>query len=111
MTENGPALKDAAVAILGAYAALAGVVLVLIGFLYLQAGTFTGDINVANKYRNVGKFGLLPFVMCNVVVWSSLLDLMRTPPAMSSFSYVAAGATLLSLTVYGLVTFLIYLRR
>lgn len=111
MTDNAPALKDAAVAVLGGFAAYASVVLVLIGFLYLQASSFDrGDKKIGNKYRTVGKIGLVPFVMSNVIVWSALLDLLRSPPAISPFTLWSSGAALLALTLYGLGIFLFYLK-
>src|SRR6202022_1211690 len=102
MGENAPALKDAAVAILGGFAAYASVVLVLIGFLYLQASSFDReDKKIGNKFPKVAKLGLVPFVMSNVVVWSALLDLLRSPPVMSPLTFWISGAALLALTVYG----------
>ena len=111
MAETAPALKDAAVAVLGAYATFAGIVLVLIGFLFLQAGSYDrDDKRIGNRYRFVGKIGLIPFVMCNAVVFFATLDLLRAPPDLSAMTFWVSTASLFVVTLYALWTFLVYLK-
>jgi hypothetical protein len=69
--------KDVIIAILGASVGLAGLLLVFSGFVFAQADSFpkaTTDDSIINKYRNVGRLGLLPFLLSLVlaaltVVW------------------------------------------
>jgi hypothetical protein len=57
--------KDVVIAILGSSVALAGLLLVFSGFVFAQADSFpkaSTDDAIINRYRNVGRAGLVPFL-------------------------------------------------
>jgi ABC-type transport system involved in cytochrome bd biosynthesis fused ATPase/permease subunit len=63
--------KDVIVAVVGASVALAGLLLVFSGFLFSQAAAFppaTTDDAIINRFRNVGRCGLIPFAGALAVV-------------------------------------------
>lgn len=58
--------KDVVIAVLGSSVALAGLLLVFSGFVFAQAEGFpkaTTDDAIINRYRNVGRAGLVPFLI------------------------------------------------
>jgi hypothetical protein len=64
-----PEPKDTVAAILGASAALAGLLLVFVGFVYARAEGYSsrrGDI-----FKYVAKFGALPFLLALACTWLS----------------------------------------
>jgi hypothetical protein len=56
--------KDVIVSILGAAVGLAGLLLVFSGFLFSQAASFPPDTSdkIINKYRNVARVAIYPFL-------------------------------------------------
>ena len=69
--------KDVIIALLGSSVALGGLLLVFSGFVFAQADGFpkaTTDDAIINRYRNVGRLGLVPFMISLIlsainVVW------------------------------------------
>lgn len=61
--------KDVVIALLGASVGLAGLLLLFSGFVFTEAASFPAEIpdEITRKYRRVGKFGLLPFLLSLVV--------------------------------------------
>lgn len=58
--------KDVVIALLGSSVALAGLLLIFSGFVFAQADGFpkaTTDDAIINRYRNVGRAGLIPFLI------------------------------------------------
>lgn len=58
--------KDVVIAILGSSVGLAGLLLVFSGFVFAQADGFpkeTTDDAIINRYRRVGRAGLIPFLI------------------------------------------------
>lgn len=66
MPENA---KDTMVAVLGAAVGLAGLLLIFSGFLFAQAASLpaTTSDETINRYRNAGRWGLLPFLVALAV--------------------------------------------
>src|SRR5438132_6653986 len=71
--------KDIAIAALGASAALAAVLLVFVGFLFARADAVPGDVadSVSAKYRRAAVWGMLPVVICALVIVASFEWLFR----------------------------------
>jgi hypothetical protein len=62
--------KDVMLAALGASVGLAGLLLIFSGFLFAQADSFpkaTTDDAIIDKYRNAGRFAVIPFLLSIVV--------------------------------------------
>jgi hypothetical protein len=75
--------KDTMVAILGAAVGFAGLLLIFSGFLFAQAGSFppesTDDATI-DRYRNAGKWGLLPFFTALTVAALSFAWMVHPSP-------------------------------
>lgn len=104
--------KDVALALLGASVGIAGLLLVVAGFVFAQAATFPPDETddkVIQGFQAAGRFGLIPFVLALIEAGVSLLWLVHR----SDFLYTAiiwGFFLLLVLTgLYGLVLILRYL--
>lgn len=65
--QNVPDPKDAIIAALGASAALAGLLLVFIGFVYAHGETY--ETVRGDPFRIAAKFGVLPFLITVSCVW------------------------------------------
>jgi hypothetical protein len=101
-----PEPKDTVVAILGAAAALAGLLLVFIGFVYAHGESYqtrTGD-----KFKFVAKLGIAPFIVTLLCAWFCLEWLTG-----SEWAYYWAVTLfeigLMATAIYGAVTMLFYL--
>jgi hypothetical protein len=63
MGENS---KDAIIAVFGASVALAGLLLVFVGFVFASAASFpaeTTDDKLIGRYERAGKLGIIPFIL------------------------------------------------
>lgn len=109
MPENA---KDIAIAVLGAAVGLAGLLLVVAGFVFSQVNTFppeTTDDVLLKKYETAGKLGLIPFLVALVDAALCLWGLIH-PSQCLFFTAIAGFFLLLLLTaVYGSVLILRYL--
>ena len=100
--------KDIIVAILGAGAGLAGVLLVFVGFIYSHSETFS-TARVKTKFQLVAKLGLIPFAVSLFSSWMCLRWL-ETPAALSyswAVSFFRLG--LILTCAYGIVALVFYL--
>jgi hypothetical protein len=94
--DNPP--KDLIVAVLGAAVGLAGLLLIFSGFLFAQAASFpraTTDDEIIDKFRNAGRFAVVPFVVCLAVAaiaTSWMLSPSPTGFAWASYGFLAALA-------------------
>ncbi len=60
--------KDVVIALLGAAVGVAGLLLVVSGFVFSQASSFPGttDDELLDRYERAGKLGLVPFTLALV---------------------------------------------
>ena len=104
--------KDVAIALLGASVGIAGLLLVVAGFVFAQAGTFppaTTDDKVIEDYELAGRLGLIPFLLALIEAGVSLLWLAHNSDCLYT-GIVWGFFLLLVLTgLYGLVLILRYL--
>ncbi len=65
--------KEIGLAVFGASAALAGILLVFMGLLFARADSFSADVpdSVSNKFRRAAVVGLVPVVVCAAVMMAS----------------------------------------
>jgi hypothetical protein len=65
--------KDIAVAALGASAGLAAMLLVFVGFLFARADSMPAEVadEVTRPYRNAAKCGLVPVIVCAIVMMAA----------------------------------------
>lgn len=104
--------KDVMVALLGAAVALAGLLLVVAGFVFAQSNSFpraTTDDKLLERYERAAKLGLIPFLFSLLEAALCLVWLIHS----SSYLYwdaVAGFFLLLALTgLYGSVLIMRYL--
>lgn len=104
--------KDIIIALLGSAVGLAGLLLVVAGFVFSQAATFppenTDDATIG-RYETAGKLGLVPFLLA--LVESALCVIWLVHCSSSIFWVDVFGFFLLLLltAVYGSVLLLRYL--
>jgi hypothetical protein len=100
--------KDIIVAILGAGAGLAGILLVFVGFIYSHGETFS-TAGVKAKFKLVARLGLIPFAVSLFSSWMCLKWL--ETPAAPSYSWAVASfrLSLILTCAYGIVALLFYL--
>jgi len=101
--------KDLAVAVLGAAVALAGLLLVFVGFLFSQADGFppatTDDATIRN-YKRAGRIGLIPFVGCLALAWLAGLWLREPSQQLMTLVWWGFGVVLILTAVYGTTVFM-----
>ncbi|HEY5021446.1 MAG TPA: hypothetical protein VII30_03050 [Gemmatimonadaceae bacterium] len=104
--------KDVMIAVLGGSVALAGLLLVFLGFVFTQAAAFpsetTDDEKIA-RYRNAGRLGLLPFGVAIADAALVVLWLWKPCATMYGLALGVFAALLLATFVYGAVVVLWYL--
>ena len=104
--------KDVAIAVLGAAVGIAGLLLVVAGFVFAQAASFNPDVTddkIIDGFRMAGRLGLIPFVLALVEAAGSLLWLVHKSDCLYT-GVVWGFFLLLGLTgLYGLVLILRYL--
>lgn len=61
---------EIAITVIGASAALAGILLIFVGLLFARADTIPSEFpdSVSQKFRNAAGYGLVPVVVCCVVM-------------------------------------------
>lgn len=94
--------------ILGSSVALAGILLIFVGFVYSRTETFERTDRI-QRYRVVAKLGLIPFMLALVSAWLCLNWL--GSPSVDLYNYaVLVFRTCLVLTgSYGVIALLFYL--
>ena len=104
--------KDVEIALLGGAVALAGLLLVVAGFVFAQANSFppdSTDDDLISHYETAAKLGLIPFLTSLVEAALSLLWLVRSSHCLF-VTTVGMFFLLLVLTgLYGSVLILRYL--
>jgi hypothetical protein len=104
--------KDVALALLGGSVALAGLLLVIAGFVFTQASSFpperTSDA-VIERYEFAAKLGLIPFVLALCDGALCLCWLLHRSACLYQLSVGGFFLLLLLTAVYGVVLLLKYL--
>jgi hypothetical protein len=103
--------KDVMIAILGASIALAGLLLVFSGFLFAQAASFppTTSDEIINKYRNAGRWGLLPFLLSLAVAMVAYVWLIFPCKNIYWTDIAGFGLLIIASGVYGSIMLIAYL--
>lgn len=104
--------KDVVITLLGASVGLAGLLLVVAGFVFAQANSFpaaTTDDALIDRYERAGKLGLIPFLLSLGEAAICLVWLIHKSPYL--YGVLVAGFLLLLLltAIYGAVLLLRYL--
>ena len=104
--------KDIIIAVFGASVALAGLLLIFVGFVFSQGASFppeTTDDKLIQRYERAGKMGMVPFVLALTEATLCLFWLLAEDHSL----YVGAMLgffLLLALTaLYGVCLFVFYL--
>ena len=104
--------KDVVIAILGSSVALAGLLLVFCGFVFAQAEGFpkaTTDDEIINRYRNVGRIGLLPFLLSLSLAALNVIWFICPSGTLYACSVFGFLFLLLGTAVYAVVVLVFYL--
>jgi hypothetical protein len=104
--------KDAVIAILGSSVALAGLLLVFSGFVFAQADGFpkaTTDDAIINRYRKVGRMGLVPFLLSLSLAALSVVWFICPSGTLYASSVLGFLFLLLGTAVYAIVVLGFYL--
>src|SRR5947209_19437767 len=98
--------KDIAIAVLGGSAAIAGILLVFVGFLIVKAEALPGETpdRVIRKYKVTAKTGLIPLLAQTVVILSSYLWLFCPTCTKLFYSWsIGLPLALILFVVYSLI--------
>jgi hypothetical protein len=109
---DSPTSKDIVLAVLGGSVSLAGLLLIFSGFLFAQADGFDSDRTsdkTINHYRNAGRFGAIPFLLCMVLAAVSLWWLHSPSLVLLGVSWIGFLILLAITALYGGYTILRYL--
>lgn len=92
--------------------ALAGILLVFIGFIYSQAESFPSgtDQKIIRRYKGIAKVGLIPFVLAIALAGIAFSGLVASPDSVKHTVTILFWIELGSLLLYGSVSVLFYLR-
>jgi hypothetical protein len=104
--------KDAVIAVLGSSVALAGLLLVFSGFVFAQADGFpkaTTDDAIINRYRNVGRWGLAPFLLSVVISGIAVTWFLHPSSCIYFVAVIGFLVLLISSAVYGVIVLGFYL--
>ncbi len=104
--------KDTIIAVLGAAVGLAGLLLVVAGFVFSQVNTFPPqytDDAVITRYKVAGKLGLLPFLIALGDAALCLRWLVHSSPCLFSTALWGFCLLLVLTAAYGSVLILRYL--
>jgi hypothetical protein len=104
--------KDVMIAIMGATVALAGLLLVVAGYVFAQANSFpraTTDDAVLKRYEAAGKLGLIPFLFALGDAALSLVWLIHSSPCLYWVTVTGFFLLLFLAALYGSVLILRYL--
>jgi len=91
--------------------ALAGILLVFVGFVYTQAQSFPPGTarDITDKFINAAKFGVVPFTVAIVLAGLSFYDLTNTSMSLWNVLQPLFWVELAILFLYGVISVLLYL--
>lgn len=103
--------KDVAIALLGAAVAIAGLLLVVSGYVFAAVAAFpsTTDDTLLERYERSAKLGLVPFALALIEAAAALLWLAHKGDVLYSVIIWGFFLLLLVTAVYGFVLILRYL--
>jgi len=104
--------KDVMLALLGASVGLAGLLLVVAGFVFAQAGSFppeTTDDETIARYERAGKVGLIPFGLSLVEAGLCLAWLLHSSSSLYVVTVAGFFLLLVLTAMYGFILLLRYL--
>jgi hypothetical protein len=104
--------KDVVTAVLGASVGLAGLLLVFSGFVFAQADGFpkaTTDDAIIDKYRNVGRFGLIPFLLALLVSALTVIWFLHPSCCLYYAAVIGFIVLLVASALYGTIVLGFYL--
>jgi hypothetical protein len=101
-----PELKDTVLAVLGASTALAGLLLVFIGFVYARGESY--ETRRGDRFKIVAKIGIVPFLLSLACAWFCLEWLTGSQWAYF-WSITLFKLGMVATAFYGTVTMLVYL--
>ena len=104
--------KDVVITLLGASVGIAGLLLVVAGFVFAQAASFNPDDTddkIINGFRMAGRLGLIPFVLALADAGASLLWLVQKSDCLYTGSIWGFFLLLILTGLYGLILILRYL--
>jgi hypothetical protein len=96
--------KDVMITLLGAAVGLAGLLLIFSGFLFAQADSFpkaTTDDAIINRYRNAGRFAVIPFLVSFAVAFLALTWMIHPVPCIYWITVCGFGVLLAVSASYG----------
>ena len=103
--------KDVEIALLGGSVAIAGLLLVVVGFVFAAAASFPSTINDSypGRYERAGRLGLAPFALSLAEAAASLYWLAEKSDVLYSVTIWGFFLLLLLTAAYGFVLILRYL--
>jgi hypothetical protein len=104
--------KDTMIAVLGAAVALAGLLLVVAGFVFSQVNTFPAentDDALIKRYEVAGKLGLIPFLIALADASVCLWWLIHSSPSLFCTAVYGFFLLLILTAAYGSILILKYL--
>jgi hypothetical protein len=100
--------RDAAIAVIDAASALAGLLLVFVGFVYAR-GEGLSNVNRGAKFKNAARAGVLLFVAMLVCCWFSLNYIQDGSQADYQIAMFAFRVGLVVTGLYALLVFFVHL--
>ena len=91
--------KDTIAAIMGSASALAGLLLVFLGFVYARGEGYS-NVNRGAKFKLAAKLGIIPFLTALVCTWSGM-EWMEGNSSMYSVCVILFRITLSLTGLYG----------
>jgi len=104
--------KDVAIALLGAAVGIAGLLLVVAGFVFAQAASFNPDDTddtIIDGFRSAGRLGLIPFVLALADAATALIWLIHKSDCLYTGAVWGFFLLLILTGLYGVVLILRYL--
>jgi hypothetical protein len=103
--------KDTMIAVLGAAVGLGGLLLIFSGLLFAQAASLpaTTSDDTKNRYRNAGRWGLLPFLVALAVAGLSFVWMICPGLCIYRTTIVGFGILIVISALYGSFILILYL--
>lgn len=102
-----PEHKDTIAAILGASAALAGLLLIFMGFVYARGETYS--TRRGDKFRITAKIGIVPFVLSLACTWMSTEWMLWHTDAFYLWTVRGFEASTVLTALYGTLVVIVFL--